>query len=179
MLEKPLIDTTAKLLRKNRKLITRLVWERSRFEGWLQLEILNSLMGTLPTLEIEKAYPSSRERCDFWAKEDTSKESWLELKLCVTNYCSNFADTHKTRPITTQVSDITRDAEKLSRVSVKHARSILLLAYPLPGKYPQHFAWKEHLSRIESSGKRLDEVFSISLNRNSQSSNLVGYILWV
>ena len=128
---------------------------------------------------LERAFPSSQERCDFWIKENANIESWLELKLCVTNYCSNFTSAHKTRPITTQVSDIIRDAEKLRKISVKHARNVLILAYPLPDDYPHHFAWKEHLSRVESSGKRLDEVFSMTLKRNSQSSNLVGYVLRV
>jgi len=179
MLEQSLVETTEKLLKKNRKLIARLVWERSRFEGWLQLEILNSLMGELPKLEIERSFPLSQERCDFWIQETRKKESWLELKLCVTNYCSEFADSHKSRPITTQVSDIVRDAEKLARIAPIHRRSVLILAYPLPEDYSQHFAWIEHLSRIQSAGKKLDEAFTFILKRNSQTSNLVGYVLRV
>ena len=162
-------------LANHRSLVSRLVWKRARFENWLQLCLLNELQSELPSLDIERAYPNSSERCDFWLPAETS-ESWLELKLCVTNYCSTFADFHRARPITNQISDILRDVRKLQRLQSAE-RSVFVLAYPLPESYETHSSWQGHLKRIQDADCSVDEAFALALSRNDVNCKIVGYTI--
>jgi len=168
---------TSSILEEHHDLVARLVAERRRFENWLQLEILNSLLHTEPDIEIERPFPGSKERCDFWLVEKSGKESWLELKLCVTNYCSSYTDSLSARPITNQISDIIRDVEKLKRIDQVNNRHVLAIVYPMPIDYSSHLSWAGHMARFNSAAKSIKEVFSIGLERNSKSTRLVGYVL--
>ncbi len=121
MLVDIITEEAHQIIQYNVRMISRLVAERKRFENWLQLEILTRLMEKFPAIEIEKAFPGTQERCDFWLKEQTGEESWIELKLCVTNYCSNYCEISSARPITNQISDIKRDLHKLHRLPTAHS----------------------------------------------------------
>lgn len=172
-------DEANRVLIANHALIARLAAERKRFEDWLQLEIFKVLMLQRTTLEIEKSYPNSKERCDFWCSEPNEPESWVELKLCVTNYCNDFTGAVSSRPITNQISDIQRDVEKLGRLPSDAHRAILLAAYPMPRDYRTHSAWGGHVSTIKSSASSIEERFGVPLQRNGRSASVVGYRITV
>jgi DNA-binding sugar fermentation-stimulating protein len=175
-----LVARTAKdVLHKNSTLVARLASERKRFENWLQLEILKSLMDEYPSIEIEKAFPGSNERCDFWLAEANGSQSWLELKLCVTNYCSVYTDSPSSRPITNQVSEIVRDVEKLNRLPSSYSRSVFLIAYPLPDAIQCHPAWSVHIEKFRQVTKSFTEMFVLPVTRNGKSAFISGYALFL
>ena len=167
------------ILEDNYDLIVRLVSMGQKFENWLQLEVFKSLLSNLPTIEIERLYPDSNQRCDFWFKSDDGTQNWLELKLCVTNYCRRFRTNQSTRPITQHVDDVIRDVEKLRRISEVHSRNVLLIAYPIPDTEGQHRQWTDHLKKIESHVRSLSLEFSFSLTRKKETANILGYELAV
>lgn len=173
-----LVSTEAeRILGQDRDLIARLVSERKRFEKWLQLEILKALMPRYPRIQIEKPLRDGKERCDFWTDESDRKESWLELKFCVTNYCSEFTSNLSARPITNQITQIVRDIGKLNQVPESHGRTVLLIAYPLPNAEEEHPAWASHLAILGKAATRLDKAFSIAVERNSRWAKVAGYVI--
>jgi hypothetical protein len=172
MLAQLISDRSSTILTRRYSLISRLASERAKFENWLQLELLAELQEAFPSLQIEKAYPDSQERCDFYHEES---EEWLELKLCVTNYCSSFAKSFKPRPITDQIKSILQDVSKLRRLPSNAISSVLAIAYPLPENYSVHNEWNKHLNKIRESSYEVNQAFSMCLERNNQSCNLVGY----
>lgn len=173
MLAQLISDRSSTILHRRFSLISRLASERARFEGWLQLELLAELQEEFPSLQIEQAYPDSQERCDFY---HGASEEWLELKLCVTNYCQGFANYH-TRPITDQINGIIQDVSKLRRLPSNAKSSVLVIAYPLPENYSVHKEWNKLLNKIRESGYEVNKAFSMCLERNNQSCNLVGYAI--
>ena len=170
---------TERILKSNHNLVARLVSERKRFENWLLLEIFKALIPDNPSVEVEKPLLDGKERCDLWANEGGGKESWLELKLCVTNYCSDYTESQSTRPITNQISDVVRDVEKLSSISDIHNRNVLLIAYPLPFDYRTHSTWANHINRMKTSASKLEEMFSVTIERKAKSTAIVGYLLGI
>lgn len=175
MLVAAIEDEANRVLIANRALVARLAAERKRFEDWLRLEVFKVLMLQRTCLEIEKSYPNSKERCDFWSCEPGEPENWVEVKLCVTNYCNDFTGAVSSRPITNQISDIQRDIEKLGRLPRETCRAILFAAYPMPRDYRSHSAWGAHISSIKSCAPSIEERFEVPLQRNGKSASVVGY----
>ena len=164
-------------LTTNVALISRIAAERKKFEGWLQLEILRLLMHEFPRLEIEKNFPGTQERCDFWIQELDGTQSWIEIKLCVTNYCSQFCKTTSARPITTQITEIERELAKLRRLPTLHRRAVLLIAYPLPEVAQAQPQWLSHLTQLKRSADKISEEFSVRLRHNENAARAVAYEL--
>ena len=179
MLIDELADQAQRTLHANHDLVARLVAERKRFENWLQLEIFNALMQRISDLKIEAPYPNGKERCDFWCPEINGAESWVELKLCVTNYSRDVTEDVSGRPITNQISDVLRDVEKLARLPSHLHRAILLLVYPMPSHYRTHPAWADHMTSFESSTSSIEEQFSVPLHRKGKSAAVVAYRIQV
>jgi hypothetical protein len=100
MLIDPLIEATIATLEEEPK-IPEIVASRERQEIWFQRQIYKRLTGKYPSLVInsEKPYPSPNvlDRCDFWCQEDDRYQSWIELKLCITNYLQEFAPSQYNR----------------------------------------------------------------------------------
>lgn len=165
-------------LEANTGLLTRLVTTRARFENWLHLEILGRLLSELDgyDLEAERRYPGTRERCDLWLRSPDGDETWIELKCCVTNYCSAFTTKSSARPITNEISEILRDKDKLARIE-QGTLEILLIAYPMPDGYTTHVAWSGHLAKFKAAELYVVEAFSIPLSREAYTAAVVGYRL--
>ncbi len=178
MLTDLVFSKTEYILNNNRYLIAHLISERKRFEGWLQIEILNHLLSEGSLIKIEKPYPEGNTRCDFWKDEGAEVESWVELKLCVTNYCSNFTTNLSPRPITNQVDQIIMDIEKLNQISKTHNGAVIVIAYPLPKTCSEYMPWKKHLSRIGSSASSWKKLFSIEVLQNETSAYLEAYLFY-
>ena len=175
-----LITTQARVtLEDNHAFIAHLVSKGQKFENWLQMEIFKALLQDFPSMEIEKTLPSSAKRCDFWIKAGKGRENWLELKLCVTNYCTEFKDNASTRPITSQIAQLIQDAERLRQLPSSYSRSVLLIAYPLPDTEEEHPMWTGHLQNVESRVKTLHRAFSLPMTRNGRIARVSGYVLAV
>ncbi len=171
------ISVAEQVMCANIPLLSRLSSERKRFEDWLQLEMLKILMQEYPRIEIEKGFPSSHERCDFWLMEHNGPQSWVELKLCVTNYCSQYCETSSARPITNQISDIERDLVKLQRLPEAHARNVLLIVYPFPDSDEVQPQWLSHLARLKATAGEVSEAFTVRLEHNAKFAKAVAYSL--
>lgn len=173
-----IVTKAQKVLSNNIPLVSRLAFERKKFENWLQLEILKSLLERKPEVKIEKAYPGEATRCDFWFLDNDDNQNWLELKLCVTNYCRGTTPPY-TRPITDQINSALRDLDKLSKIPAKHSRSVLLIAYPLPEIIDDKDCWTKHLAKISKSSKSVHEEFSTKLNQDGVETRMNGYLITI
>lgn len=171
-----IVNSAQRAIECEARLVSRLASERKRFENWLQLQVLRDFLAQGYPLEIEHPYPEGKDRCDFWAKSD-SLESWVELKLCVTNYCSSFTGAVSSRPITNQISSIILDIEKLGQIDAQHSRSIVLLAYPLPLGNEEHPAWEKHLSTIGERAETITRNFQVQLNHASKEASISAYTI--
>ena len=167
------------LLLANLELVTAHVSERRRFEIWLQGEIGNALRAKNTKFEAEKSFPGSHERCDFWANGEAGTEEWVELKLCVTNYCKRYTESATTQPITQEITAALRDFGKLRSVSNRYLRSLLLIAYPLPVNYRTHTPWQGHIERLSNGTSRAEEIYSTPVLIGHQTLQVVGYIFSV
>jgi hypothetical protein len=177
MLIEEVVESARGLLGENAILLSELVASRKRFENWMQIEIYRRLIRHISGeyIELERPYPGIAERCDMWRREADGSESWVELKLCVTNYVSKYLPPSYARPITNQIGEIISDASKLKRLPVSFHRNIFLLVYPMVQEHDTHAAWCAHLSRLEASGINPKKVLVQHVARSSMSAAVVGY----
>ncbi len=171
------IPVALQVLQANLPILSRVAAERKRLENWLRLEMLKILMKEYPSIEIEKGLPGGQERCDFWLMESETLQNWLELKLCVTNYCSRYCTNTSPRPITNQISEIERDLRKLERLPETQSRNILLIAYPFPDSSETQPQWLPHLARLKTAAGQVSEVFTVQLEHNGNFARAVAYSL--
>ncbi len=174
-----LVSKSAQIvIEENRQLIRHQVKKRSRFENWLQLEIFKKILMECPSLsvDVERSYPLGKGRCDFWCKSEDGVDEWVELKLCVTNYCRTSSESSSNRPITTQISDVVRDSLKLQAVTESvGARSILLLVYPLPADFRCHVQWNIHLDKLRCEAGAISEYFFSHIHDDDLSAYVAAY----
>src|SRR6185437_6169806 len=138
-------DAALELLEADVNLMSRLAAIRKRCEGWLQVEIFKRLLARYE-VELERSYPSGGGRCDFWCREPDGQQSWVELKLCATNYAQCYTTRSSTRPITQQIDDVIGDARKLQAIpALGSHRHIFLIAYPMPSEHDKHVDLSRHL----------------------------------
>jgi hypothetical protein len=170
-------DSIRSLLLKDADVISRLAASRKRCEGWLQIEVFKRFIRRVPDIEIvpERAYPSGGQRCDLWCRETDGRESWVELKTCVTNYEQQYGP-GSPRPITNQISEAICDIVRLTRLPLEFKRHAFLLVYPMPANaIPAQ--WSEHLSRLRDSGGRVVEVLMAPLCIDLRKASVVGYTI--
>ena len=164
------------LLNDNQEFVTDFVVGRKRFEAWLQENLFDQLSkeASIDDVERERYYKDSQERCDIWYSR-AGKETWLELKCCVTNYLHRFTESSTTQNITNEISEIIRDAYKLARLPASFERRILFLGYPLPADHRDHSSWCAHLQRIDESPGKIVDSHEFSLRRNEASALIILY----
>jgi hypothetical protein len=151
---------------------------RRRCERWLQNEVLKRLTRSLGfEIESEHAFPSgSRERCDLWCRESDRRESWVELKTCVTNYEQKYGP-KSPRPITNQIADAIRDIERLAKLPLEAERHLLLLAYPMPANGIPPPQWSDHLGRLRNSGGKVTQVLMAPVCVTLRKASVIGYAI--
>lgn len=161
------------VIHENADFVTHLVVNRQSFEDWLRVETYKRLyLSQSYACELERLYPESKERCDFYFKT-ASLDAWVEVKLCMTNYSKGFFPLPYPRPITNQISSIERDIQKLTRITTERAsKAVFLIAYPLPVNYETFDTWNTHLQKF--SGK-MEKIFDIPLRKDDKAAFLVGY----
>lgn len=155
---------------------TKLVADRFRNEVPLQEQIFEGLKHNILSLEREKAYGRSKESCDFWSIDEIGVESWIELKLCPTNYCQYFSDSKKSIGITQQIGHVILDCGKLRKIEPHHERKIVLLAYPMPvGE--EHPYWRQHANWILEHANNMFRQLQFVLRRNGTEAAINVYII--
>lgn len=114
--------------------------ERAKFEGWLKVELCESLSFIFNDVKPEI------ERIDV-----TFSDWAIELKTMNTNYRFNNV-TNKTRPITKNIQGVIDDIESLKSSHIKN-KAILFVVFPVSDKVDN---WKELLIRITSLLTRIE-----------------------
>lgn len=113
--------------------------ERAKFEGWLKVELCESLFKHFEDVAPEKN------------RIDISFDSWgIELKTVNTNYRYNNVE-KKTRPITKNVQGVIDDIEKLKSMTYSN-RAVLFVVFPVTNNKSE---WQEHLQKISTILKRI------------------------
>ncbi|USS40458.1 hypothetical protein NF865_09160 [Thermococcus aggregans] len=113
--------------------------ERAKFEGWLKVELCESLLKHFPTLIIIPEKDRIDITFDDWA---------IELKTINTNY--RYEDVkNKHRPITKNIQGILEDIEKLRSTDYTN-KAILFVVFPATHN---HKNWQMHLRKISGSLK--------------------------
>ena len=126
----------AKLLEEHKGLSV-FASERSKFEGWLKVEICDILLNA----GLKNIVPEKKRVdviCDGWA---------IELKTVNTNY--RYANViNKTRPITNNVQKVIDDIHQLrSKTDLeKLQKAVLFIVFPVVHKRVE---WQSHLNKIE------------------------------
>lgn len=108
--------------------------ERAKFEGWLKLELCESLS------KYFKDVAPERDRIDI------RFDGWgIELKTVNTNYrYRGVIDKH--RPITKNVQGVVEDIDKLRSVAIAN-KAVLFIVFPATHG---HRNWQGHLRKITS-----------------------------
>lgn len=127
-----LIFQEAKFKLEKHKGLSIFARERSKFEGWLKVELCDSLARYFKDVAPE------RDRIDI-----TFLDWAIELKTVNTNY--TFANCkNKTRTITKNVQAVIEDIEKLKPIKYTN-KAVLFVVFPA---IHTHADWQDHLSKI-------------------------------
>lgn len=121
---------------------------RSKFEGWLKVELCGILSRYFPTIIPEKEIDKDRKD-----KIDITFDNWaIELKTVNTNYRGYGNVVNKQRPITKNIKGIINDIEKLKTTNYVH-KAVLFIVFPVtPDKKP----WQNHLEKISKHLKKIE-----------------------
>ena len=120
--------------------------QRSKFEGWLKLELAHRLSEYFDNVELECLRDNSL--VDVYAGG-----ALIELKTPNTNYRADHVDT-KTRPITNNIDSIIKDINKLQGLSNQsEPHYIAFVMFPIDSDG----AYKVHVNRIKSQCKSVIE----------------------
>jgi hypothetical protein len=107
--------------------------ERAKFEGWLKVELCESLSKYFSTIIPEKD------------RIDVVFDNWaVELKTVNTSYkYENVSD--KTRPITQNIQEVIEDIQKLKSKAYTN-KAVLFVVFPVTH---ENRNWKEHLEKVQ------------------------------
>lgn len=113
--------------------------ERAKFEGWLKVELCESLSKYFKDVVPEK------NRIDI-----TFKDWAIELKTVNTNVrYKNVED--KTRPITKNIQGVIKDIKKLKLLSYKN-KAVLFIVFPMEHSNKR---WRNQLNKISRLLKKI------------------------
>jgi len=137
MTAKNLLELTADdLIRKitNNKGLSIFAAERSKFEGWFKVELIDTL------LKNEKKAKPEIDLIDI-----VFKDTAIELKTINTNY--RFDDVKdKHRPITKNINSVLKDISDLEKKELKN-KFVVFIVFPLS---LDEAKWNQHISKIEN-----------------------------
>jgi hypothetical protein len=174
------ISSVQEILTEDRDVISRLVASRKRYESWLQVEIFKRFIRRFPNVDImlERAHPfGDKARCDLWCREEDGRESWIEIKTCVTNYGQQYGP-NSARPITMQISEARRDVERLMKLPVASERHLYLLVYPMPGSGDLPRQWSDHMIRLQVGGYRMVQVLAAPICVAMRKASVIAYTIF-
>lgn len=119
----------------NSKGLNYFVSNRSKFEGWLKVEIIDILTKYTNNITPEKD------------RIDVVVEDWaIELKTSNTNYRYDNVE-NKTRPVTKNVSSIIKDIKDLEHNVNYDNKAVLFIIFSLD---LNNLSWQQHIQKIEN-----------------------------
>ena len=120
------------------------VKNRSKFEGWLKIELCDSLSKYTDNITPEKN------------RIDIVFDNWaLELKTSNTNYIHKNVE-NKTRPITKNIQGIIKDIHDLKKNTLYQNKAVVFIIFPLSLKENKS-NWEQHISKIKDEVRELKE----------------------
>ncbi len=129
---------TSKL--KNNQGVSIFAKEKAKFEGWLKVELCESLSKRFPDIAPEKN------------RIDITFDDWaIELKTVNTNYRYENVE-NKTRPITKNIQGVIDDIEKLKHTNYPN-KAILFVVFPATR---DHEKWRIHLQKISDLLRKVE-----------------------
>ena len=123
------------------------VVNKSKFEGWMKVELCESLTKISDNITPEK------DRIDIVIDDFP-----IELKTPNTNYKTENV-LGKTKPITNNIDSILKDIEVLKKNENYKEKSVMYIVFPLPIESEND--WKLHSNKIENE---LNKVVSKDFN---------------
>ncbi len=118
------------------------VVNRSKFEGWMKVELCETLSTLSDNITPEK------DRIDIVINGFA-----IELKTPNTNYRADKIK-NKTRPITKNVDEIIFDIEALKKNLNYEKKSVMFIVFPLP--LESENSWQQHLAKIKSELRQIE-----------------------
>lgn len=159
MTAKELLDLTAIELIEKIKTnngLCQFAIERSKFEGWLKVELIDTL------LKYSKDVKPEIDRIDV-----SFQNTAIELKTINTNY--RFVNVkNKSRTITKNIKGVLKDISKL-KVKEINDRFVVFIVFPVEVQKPQ---WALHINKIE---KELSELTFKEFEFNNGIPALIYY----
>ncbi len=110
--------------------------EKAKFEGWLKVELIGSLLS--------KGYKNvipEKDRIDITVGKDMA----IEIKTINTSY-SDYGCSPKIKPITDNVNSVLKDIENLKDKKEYKNRVIIFIVFPVE---KSNKFWKKHLLKIQ------------------------------
>jgi len=151
------------------------VKNRSKFEGWLKVEICNILSkhNDIKSLQVEKSIKDKKQFIDIYF-ECAKYHYYIELKTLNTSYKIN-GIANKTKPITDNINGVIKDIEKLQNIKEKNiVRIVLFIVFPLDLSKLNKFE-SSHLSKIKTVNKI--EVFEKTQVEFKNDNNGILYFI--
>jgi hypothetical protein len=113
--------------------LDRFVYARSKFEGWLKVELIDILID-------DKIKPLTEVKWIDVSFDNTA----IELKTCNTNY--KYGDVlRKGRPITKNVRSVISDVERLNAKTEFKYKYVVFVVFPVEH---DNWKWQKHLIKI-------------------------------
>lgn len=120
---------------------------RAKFEGWLKVELCDSLSKYFGDIVPEKNTPLKK-------KIDVVFQDWaIQLKTVNTNYRYSGVEI-KTRPITMNIQKVIEDIGILKSTDYKN-EAILFLAFPVTH---DNEYWQDHYQKIALSAREIKHI---------------------
>jgi hypothetical protein len=121
--------------------------ERAKFEGWLKVELCDSLSKYFGDIVPEKNTPLKK-------KIDIVFQNWaIQLKTVNTNYRYSGVEI-KTRPITMNIQGVIEDIEILKSTDYEK-KAVLFVAFPVTHDNQN---WQDHFQKIASSSREIKHI---------------------
>lgn len=99
---------------------------RSKFENWLQVELVTALQEGLPETNIIPEW----NNIDIYIEPDCG----IELKIVVTTFNKTAIKEKGSRAVTDSINSIISDINKLKAIENLKEKAVLFVIYPLPEK---------------------------------------------
>ena len=131
---------------------------RSKFEGWLKVEICDILLSFEKVEEVKVEYEKNGKKIDIYFKYNKC-EYYIELKTINTSYKCNYVE-RKNKPITKNLESVINDINKLKNLSNSN-RYIFFIVFPLPEKKVNNFENNEKFKDIK---KKVNKIKSFDGN---------------
>lgn len=151
------------------------VKNRSKFEGWMQVELCETLSSLSNKITPEKTRNSPNDNSipEKLRIDLVIDDYALELKTSNTSYEAEDVES-KTRPITSNIDSIINDIKKLKRTTYTK-KAIIFVVFPLPNN--SELKWNNHIEKIENVLNRKLRCYKFKFGNKIDARIYLGEII--